>query len=73
MFQKNNYLSGTTSERKNKTYNNIPQIIKSRTARASVILLDTSDISQSTFNYDSKTYSGRTTFWKKYCASSYIG
>ena len=53
MFEKNNYISDTTIVRDNRTYNSIPQIIKSRTARASVILLDTSDISQATFNYDS--------------------
>ena len=53
MFEKNNYLSGTTIERENRAHNGIPQIIKSRTARASVILLDTSDISEAIFDYDS--------------------
>ncbi len=56
MFQKNNYLSGTTSERKNRTYNNIPQIIKSNTARVNAILIDTSDISEASFNPDSNEY-----------------
>lgn len=53
MFEKNNYHSGTTIEREYKTNNSIPQIIKSNTARVKSFLIDTSDISEASFNYDS--------------------